>query len=324
MSSSPQHPSFHLVPPDMMDAIAAFQAKAQQVIDSFKATLESYQAPSVVYHYTNDAGLRGILESGRLWLTDIFSLNDPSELRHSLRRAVRNLNEKAADGPPESKLFARDFGSLDEGLHRTAHFFSCSFSERGDDLGQWRAYADNGRGYGLGFDTTALEQAFGANGEMATSSNAAFPVTYDDSSLDRIHRQLIEKMFDLISLPRGRSLSKEAITAYMVHLSVALAADALHAGLFFKHEAYNNEKEYRFLEVHRADAPPSMKQRVRSYSLTKYREFAWRSATAPSLKRIVIGPAANQGIARKFAEDCLAEFGFSSVDIVPSTIPYRG
>jgi hypothetical protein len=33
--------------------------------------------PPIIYHYTNDAGLRGILESGKLWLTDIFDLNDP-------------------------------------------------------------------------------------------------------------------------------------------------------------------------------------------------------------------------------------------------------
>ncbi len=320
---SPPGFSVDLFPSDMRDAIVKFQAEAKQIVASFLTTLESYQAPPTVYHYTNDTGLRGILEGGHIWLTDIFSLNDPSELRHGLSRVVIILNEKAASGPAESKLFAKQFGSLDEALHRSAHYFVCSFSEAGDDLGQWRAYADNGRGYALGFDTQALEEAFGKGYETATSNNAAFPVTYCDSTLDDIQRRLIDRMFTLISLPRGRNLSEPAIRAYIVELSVALAANALHAVLFFKHEAYNNEREYRFLEVHRADAPPQVKLRSLPYSLIRYREFDWKNAAGEALKKIVIGPAANQEKARRFAGDCVRAFISNAVDIVPSVIPYR-
>ena len=93
-------------------------------------------------------GLRGILESGRLWLTDILSLNDPSELNHGLSLATTILNGKAANGPPESKLFADDFGEVMRlgKLQRSGDYFICSFSSAGDDLGQWRAYADSGHG----------------------------------------------------------------------------------------------------------------------------------------------------------------------------------
>jgi Protein of unknown function (DUF2971) len=38
-------------------------------------------------------------------------------------------------------------------------FFALSFSATFDELGQWRAYADDGRGYALGFDTEKLEGA---------------------------------------------------------------------------------------------------------------------------------------------------------------------
>ena len=153
--STSHHPSPDLIPEEMRNALAKFGEEAEQILTSFAISLESYQPRPIIYHYTDDVGLRGILESGRLWLTDIFSLNDPSELKHGLSLAVRILNEKAANGPEESKLFARDFGSLNEAIRRSAHYFVCSLSERGDDLGQWRAYADNGRGYALGFDAKA-------------------------------------------------------------------------------------------------------------------------------------------------------------------------
>lgn len=321
--SSSQHPSSQLVPQDMRDAIVKFDAEAKQIVESFLTKLESYQTPNVVYHYTTDAGLRGILGSGRIWLTDIFSLNDPSELRHGLSRAQAILNQQAASGPPESKIFAKDFASLDKGLDRAAHYFVCSFSEAGDDLGQWRAYADNGRGYAIGFDAKALEQAFGKGTETPTSGKAAFPVTYGDSTLDVIQRRLIEKMFGLISLPKGRNLPGDVILAYMLELLTRLASHSLHAILFFKHEAYSNEKEYRFLEVHRADAPPVHELRTQPYSLIRYREFDWKSPAAEALKKIVIGPSAHPDKALQFAQDCIREFGMKNVEIIHSEIPYR-
>jgi hypothetical protein len=35
---------------------------------------------------------------------------------------------------------------VDAGIEAAGHFFICCFSGDGDDLGQWRAYADDGRG----------------------------------------------------------------------------------------------------------------------------------------------------------------------------------
>jgi len=61
---------------------------------------------------------------------------------------VNILNTKAIDGPPESKDFAQAFGAFvrEEKYKQLAHYFISSFSFEGNDLGQWRAYADNGRG----------------------------------------------------------------------------------------------------------------------------------------------------------------------------------
>jgi hypothetical protein len=51
--------------------------------------------------------------------------------------------------------------------------------------------------------------------------------------------------------------------------------------LFYKHEAYRNEQEYRFLQLHRGDVPaPDVKFRSRPYSLVRYREFDWKSVAA--------------------------------------------
>ena len=76
MSSFPQSPS-DLIPQDMQDALSRLRSDAEQIVSTFATALESYHPEPTIYHYTNYVGLRGIIESGRLWLTNIFDLNDP-------------------------------------------------------------------------------------------------------------------------------------------------------------------------------------------------------------------------------------------------------
>jgi len=321
--------SKHPYPRDMQDGLDKFSCEAEQIIASFRKTLESKKPPPIIYHYTDGVGLRGISESGRLWLTDIFNLNDPSELNHCFSHALKVLNSMVANGPPGSKKFAEHLTAFaqQKGIQGSAHFFVCSFSWCGDDLGQWRAYADNGRGYALGFDTTALENGFTKGGTAIPNTDtytAAFPITYKDAELAKMHRLIIEKMLGLISLPRGRNLQSAAIGSFMTDLSVSLMTHMVNAALFFKHEAYDNEKEYRFLQAYRFDAPPiEMKLRAGRYSLIKYKEFDWRSVSAGALKGIVVGPAADHEKASQFAGDCLRLCHAETVAITRSGIPYR-
>jgi hypothetical protein len=308
----------------MRDALANFNREADEIVDSFLATLEASPPPPIIYHYTNDVGLRGILETGQLWLTDIFSLNDPSELSHGLSHAITILNSKAATGPPESKMFAADFAEfIHQGrIRQSGDYFISSFSSCGDDLGQWRAYADNGRGYALGFDAKALEDAFVRQGGAPIVK--AFPVAYHDAQLIELHRSMIEKMFGLISLPRGKGLADSAIMAYMAEMYTLITVHALHAGLHFKHEAYKNEREYRFFQAYPLSTPPSAtKLRARLYSLIRYQAFDWKSAGFGVLKKIVLGPSANIEKATAFAKDSLLLVDQKAVEVTRSAIPYR-
>jgi hypothetical protein len=308
----------------MSDAVDRFRREAAEVVDKLLTALQSEPIPPIIYHYTNDVGLRGILKTGRIWLTDIFSLNDPSELTHGLRHAVQILKNEAAAGPPESRAFAeymRTFVEEGGGVQTSAHYFMCSFSSSGDDLGQWRAYADNGRGYALGFDAGVLEQAFYKHG--TGPAGRSFPIRYNDAELTQILRDIVERVFDLTFLTRGRSLPEIAVMDYTAKLATWLMVNFLDASLYFKHEAYNNEQEYRFLDIYPTQQKPLAETRVRHCSLIKYTEFDWRTHAPVSLKRIVIGPTADQEKAIEFAQACLREFDLETVEITCSKIPYR-
>ena len=308
----------------MRDALAQFGKQADEIVGACLSTLEAAPSPEILYHYTDESGFKGILTSGQLWLTDILTLNDPSELTHGLTQASQLLSDKAAGGPPESKLFAHDFeGFIQAGkLQRSGEYFSASFSSRGDDLTQWRAYANNARGYALGFDAKLLEELFLK--EPGAPIVRTFPVSYDDARLMSIDQQLIDQMFGLISLPRGRGLSNQAINAYMGELFSLIAVHALHAGLHFKHEGYRHESEYRFLRVYPPETPSvRVKRRDRAGTSIKYEDFSWAAASVSPLRRIVIGPAADTVPATNLIRDLFPRPEAPPVEIVPSRIPYR-
>ena len=121
-------------------------------------------------------------------------------------------------------------------------------------------------------------------------------------------------------------MTESELGEYMRNLSTMFSMHVLSTALFFKHEAYANETEFRFLELQRGDQPATgLKFRSRPYALVRYREFSWRNAIGGALKRVVIGPAADKIASTQFARNCLRAFHPTpeSVEVDCSKIPYR-
>jgi len=304
------------VPFSIQQAISQFASETDKIIKSLRDDLGAGPTPTVVYHYTDSSGLRGIIETGRLWLSDVFSMNDPSELNHGFSIFLDVLKAKAVSH--DAQLFAKELWSFRNriGIEKSGNYFTCSFSKAGNDLGQWRAYADNGRGYVLGFGTTQLEAAFTQAGKPGFAETT--PLAYDDARLAQMHCQIVDKLFEFLSLHCNPAAKPDWYTQ--------LTLKALEAGLHFKHPAYVNEQEYRFLEAHPINQPvPDLKFKAhRPYSLGRYREFDWRRSARDALQQIIIGPAADRQESLQFASDCLKAFHSGTVQITCSDIPYRG
>lgn len=303
------------IPSSVQRVINQFVAETEKIIKSLRDALGKEPVPPVIYHYTDSGGLRGIIETGRLWLSDVFSMNDPSELNHGFCIFLDALKVKAVSH--NAQLFAKGLWSFRNriGIEKSGNYFTCSFSKAGNDLGQWRAYADNGRGYVLGFGTTQLEAAFTQAGKPGFAETT--PLAYDDARLKQIHCQIADKLFQFLSLPCSPAAGAEWYKQ--------LTLKALEASLHFKHPAYTNEQEYRFLEAHSIDqSVPDLKFKPhRPYSLGRYREFDWRTSAPDALQQIVIGPAADRQKSLQFASDCVKNFHSGTVPITYSDIPYR-
>jgi hypothetical protein len=100
--------------------------------------------PGCLYHYTGAAGLIGIVQSGKLWATDYRHLNDRKEYKIGARLLQDELRASKLS-EAQRNAFERLVSKTQKGC------FVLSFSERGDQLSQWRAYCPGGNGYALGF-----------------------------------------------------------------------------------------------------------------------------------------------------------------------------
>lgn len=301
---------------------------SQTARETVTQNLESDSScPSTIFHYTNCVGLRGILSSGQLWMTDMFALNDPSELHYGYSEAIERLRSSVGETDNAAGRYRQEFASqlenkTREKLKKSGHYFCCSFSRNGDDLGQWRMYADDGKGFALGFDCSTLERS-----HTKTPGFAAFPVIYDPQFLHANQNAVVEKFIPLlqeIDFSKHENCGNDVwLKDHWKELQKAFALPVLRIALHFKHAAYESEQEYRFLVIKSPSDTNGIKRRARNGELIDYIEYDWRNPAMNALKEIVIGPSAEKERASRFVQECLTELGMTGVTIRYSEIPYK-
>src|SRR5213075_2111995 len=109
------------------------------VLNCCPPAVSSSIAPPMLWHYTTAAGVECILSQRYLRATNFSFLNDPSELQYG-RGLVVDMVRGARDasrGMPR-RFFSRVLHLFE--LEASEEIYVVSFTEREDDLSQWRAY----------------------------------------------------------------------------------------------------------------------------------------------------------------------------------------
>jgi len=152
-------------------------------------------------------------------------------------------------------------------LQDIAHFFVGCFSSTGDNLDQWRAYADNGRGFALGFDGPRLTTTFDAGG----NGRSSFPIVYRQRRVNQPFKQLIDLLVPMIGVPRVMNLEdNDDIDSYMGELSALVTLTLVQLAMLVKHPAYKHEHEHRLLHLFAHGSPiAGVEYRMRRGSLTR-------------------------------------------------------
>jgi hypothetical protein len=248
-----------------------------------------------LYHYTNMGGLLGIVNKQEIWLTSIFHLNDPSELGYGVGMALDIMKAEADRSPDVVKAFCAWMQHL---LVKSGGeifgFFVGSFSRENNDLGQWRAYADDARGVAIGLAPQLFQVHPDQTNVGLAEKVLVSQVIYDRDQCirnltDAIRRAiqiLVRAADDVTAEAEGHQFLRDLAT----HLAVSIFTHAVTC----KHEAYQHEHETRMLLINQLSIlAPIIETRTRGSTLVPFIRSPLAVRSAGAITQIMIGPSAD-------------------------------
>lgn len=305
----------------------------------------------LLYHYTSQDGLLGILDNKSIWATHVRFLNDASEFLFGWDKALKTVLEKIrnrdfsdkdpAFGSSLEKAF-RTFGQAILNDSRRSEYFVFCFTDdkaldsqelgfEGDRLSQWRGYSKGKQGFSLGFDADDLLRSFTASGNVLHwFDRCEYRKPEQDASIEKLADKHLEEFLatwdEYFYKKRNPSLSTtenlRTHRDYLIKPMMNMYADFMMVGMFIKHESFIEENEWRvsFLPEDRA----MCSFHDNTYGLTPYLTIGLDlSKSPPPLKRIVVGPGPHKDEWVQTVNLLLAKCATSGVEVVPSKIPYR-
>jgi hypothetical protein len=143
----------------------------------------------IVWHYTDGNGLLGILQSSKLYATQVSALNDSKETKHATELfapAIKETLQKHSSNPDLSAFVdaVLHFADAGEDSRLTSKFFVTCISGEEDDLTQWDRYG-KGNGYAIGF-----------RGLHREPNSTLFKVVYETDKHQNAVKQLAEATVD--------------------------------------------------------------------------------------------------------------------------------
>ena len=207
--------------------------------------LSRHELEGEIYHYTDVNGLMGILRERRFRLSHISTLNDPAEMHYGRKLIGEILAARINEASEVSREFLTQLGSAFQGYSGGIQdHFLISFCGKGNLLSQWRTYADQGRGYSLGF-------TFSPATRISATDNLPFPIEpYFRKVIYRPADQteLVQKWLDLAL---GTVTTKPRATDEIPMLASQAVSPLLDMMLCFKSAVFEEENEWRLVRVAR-------------------------------------------------------------------------
>jgi hypothetical protein len=314
------------LPPQLQQAIETFKDWTSQHLLSEQ---NNSTITETLYHYTDVRGLKGILEAGHIWFTDYRHLNDPSELTHGIDMARDVAHQIATGADGRVRLFLDYFLDLfrHDNFAPNLEFFIACFSRARDDLGQWRAYADNGRGVAIGLSPSLFAVADAAPpGQLPEFVGS---VRYSLADVCGRHEACLEEaaaIFLATANANANLLADKSVGIPFMDQFVReiIASPLIWNCLTSKHPAYEHEQEVRLVMMGMpAAVSPFVVTRFRGSDIVPYIAQPMPLRVEHKIAEIVVGPAAPLDTERT-VRTMLRSIGVGwDFPISRSDIPYR-
>ena len=262
-----------------------------------------------LWHYTDAAGMLGIVTARQLWFGDSEFLNDRTERRYGQTLRKEIIEDIRRAGDPTGIVAAIDAALDWFGVYR---LYLCSFSASNDEsISQWQRYGADGAGYCIGFDAVELDNAF------APHQVYRVPMIYQPVQ----QRQLLQEVLERTVREYESGHSSRFDTHRLHWLDVAMASDGVgRLEMQMKSPYFSDEAEWRYFREIDDDHPISgipVEFHARGHYIKPFVAFPPRSDSMRLLpiRQVIVGPRLDAEIAASGISRFLRSSGYGDVRV---------
>lgn len=277
-----------------------------------------------LHHYTNGASLISIIESGKLWATQIAYMNDAKEIIHAVELLRNAIFEKEKLGVTSefSVLLRKMLELLAYTTPETDGPFVICFSEQKDDLSQWRAYGGSEGGYAIEFNIKLLLRAAMQNNGFLV------PVIYDENGKNTLLTDII-KWTEIYFMKGLEHNCAPSLEEWADEFSDYWLGTLSYLAPILKHSTFRDEKEWRFIlfgdkDVRKLQFIERQSMMTRHFPVNLSESDANGYSPLP-IENIMVGPKIHQRLSQISVGHLLASKGYSAdeVGVTITEIPFR-
>jgi hypothetical protein len=275
--------------------------------------LQPSRGPVELFHYTDLAGLQGILQNHDLWLTNSRYSNDSEEMTHGCK-VVMTILQNARTVDPVSQYMTR----LEELTKQSEGVYVCCFCEKDNLLSQWRSYGANGTGVSVQVDPNGFSQLTGP--DCPSGLLRFWRVFYAAEKQNDIIQKAID-YFAPTSAYQTPGQSPEACARK--------AAEAIQFFIpTFKNSDFSEEREWRLIFTPSSATTVNLRFRVSRNMLVPFyslKELVGGQGALPLLpiKGLRVGPSVHKQLNVESACLLLGQNGYTNIPVMASDTPYR-
>ncbi|MEY4318259.1 MAG: hypothetical protein RI902_2067 [Pseudomonadota bacterium] len=263
---------------------------------------------NLVYHYCSAHAFESIVRNKSIWLSPLKHSNDLTEGQYAVHR-LRELmmrQQKMAKATEKFECFI----DLLSNSHECA---GLCFSKEPDLLSQWRGYADDGRGFSIGFLKNSL---------LRLSENSSKYNSHDVMGLKLLDVEYDQNCQDLMLVPIADRLS----TSKSQEETINTLRDFLKIVYILKDKSFSEEKELRLVRWMNINDSKlgvkiftDMQYKVTGGQLTPYIDLPFKKDLR-LIDKVIIGPKNTSQI--EHIKNFLHMNGQQEVSVEKSEIPY--
>lgn len=267
--------------------------------------LQQAEKGSILYHYTKSNGVNGILSNNCFWATKSDFLNDPNEFSH-IQGIVDKICQENIKKMALKEMFLQD--SIYAEQEKQRDYFVLSFSKCRDSITMWSEFA-NKTGYNIGFRSddiiARIEEAaeIAYHGLVVYSTKQQMQLIRKNicNYLPNLLRMPLDAILDLGKQDRQNETYQKACKKFQRTIEVY--------AMFFKHEGFAEEQEYRFIFKKQKDT--TVHFRAKDGFMLPYIEIPLSEKNLP-IEEIMVAPQNHIDLAKNGMEYMLRTKGYKA------------